>query len=434
MQKLARIVWLAIIALFTSVALAQAPADRRGFSQAELDQTLAPIALYPDSLLSQILMAATYPQDVFEAAAAVRATGLRGEEAVRAVDNAPWDPSVVSLAAFPEVLAMLDERRDWTERLGDAYIAQPEQVMDTIQELRRRADTAGNLRSSDQLAVQRHEDRYVIESPSPEMVYVPYYDSRVVYGPWWWADYQPVWWPAWAGYSYRVGYGGFGWGYPVRVSRGYFFGSIDWRNRYVRYSSHRPWYYRGGDYRHGNRWTHDRDHRNVVRDSRWRGNDRDGNRGERRQDWQNNERRDAWQGGDRRDGRDRGDRGDYRGRGDRDRNDRNDRDGRDRRSQSVPAPQFAGAAPAAPRFRRAPEGERQAAAMPAPAPSVQGERVQREARSFNAPRTAAVPQQGPAAHRAVAPQRAEARAERRAERAERAERGHNDGERRGRGN
>ncbi len=424
MQKLVRIVWFSIIALFASVALAQSPGDRRGFSQAELDQSLAPIALYPDSLLSQILMAATYPQDVFEAAAAVRASGLRGEEAVGAVDNAPWDPSVISLAAFPEVLAMMDERRDWTERLGDAYLAQPEQVMDTIQELRRRADSAGNLRSSDELAVQRYQDRYIIESPSPEVVYVPYYDSRVVYGPWWWTDYQPVFWGPWAGYSYRAGYRGFGWGYGVRLSPGFFFGSIDWRNRYVRYSNYRPWYYRGGDYRQGNRWVHNGDHRGVVRDSRWRGNDRDVNRGERRQDSQN----------DRRDGRDRGD---NRSRGERnDRNDRNDRDGRDRRS-ALPGPQFVGTAPVVPRYHQA----------AAPSALGEGQRIQREARSVNVPRVAAIPQQqqGQTYHRAVtprqeAPQRPEARGARAAVRAAAPvqdrgnNRGNGDGEHRARGN
>jgi hypothetical protein len=420
MQKLVRMVWFSVLALFATAALPQSPEmrDRRGFSQAELDQALAPIALYPDPLLSQILMAATYPQDVYEAAAQARANGLRGEDAVRAVENAPWDPSVISLAAFPEVLTLMDERRDWTERLGEAYIEQPEQVMDTIQELRRRADAAGNLRSSDELAVQRYDDRYIIESPSPEIVYVPYYDSRLVYGSWWWPDYQPVWWSPWSGYAYRGGYRAFGWGYGVRLSRGFFFGSMDWRNRYVRYSSHRPWYYRGGDYRQGYRWRHDRDHRNVVRDSRWRGFDRDVARGERRQDWQG-ERRDGWQ-GDRREGRENRDRGDNRGRGD-----RNDRDGRDRRGQAFPAPQFASrqgffrpqpqaqnasapaAAPAAPRYRRSTDGQR-----PSPA---WGEG--REARTFNAPRAAAIPQQAQTAHRAVprrapeaAPQRTEARA------------------------
>ena len=403
MQKLARIAWLLMIALFASVAVAQSPGDRRGFSQAELDQSLAPIALYPDSLLSQILMAATYPRDVFEAAAAVRASGLRGEEAVRAVDNAPWDPSVISLAAFPDVLAMMDERRDWTERLGDAYIAQPEQVMDTIQELRRRADVAGNLRSSGELAVQRYEERYVIESSSPDIVYVPYYDSRVVYGPWWWADYQPVWWSPWAGYSYRTGYGGFGWGYGVPLSRGFFFGSIDWRNRCVRYSDYRPWYYRGGDYRRGNRWTHDRDHRHVVRDSRGRGNERDVHRGERRQDWQN-DRRDGWQGGDRRDGRER----------------RSALSGPQFAAQGGffrPQPQVQNAvapapSPAGPRFRRSMEGQHQ---VTAPSTLGEGQRFQREARSFNAPRAAAIQQQGQGAHRVEAPQRAEARGARASE-------------------
>lgn len=168
MHKLARMVLLSIIAFFTAAASGQGyQPERRGFSQAELDQVLAPIALYPDSLLSQILMAATYPKDVFEAAGHLRANpGLRAEEAVRSVERAAWDPSVISLVAFPDVVQMMDERRDWTVRLGDAYIAQPEQVMDAVQNLRRRADAAGSLRSSDEIVVQRSGGYYVIETTS----------------------------------------------------------------------------------------------------------------------------------------------------------------------------------------------------------------------------------------------------------------------------
>lgn len=274
MNKLVK--WLVTIAaaLFASAALAQEP--RATFAQPELDQMLAPIALYPDSLLSQVLMASTYPQDVAEAASWSRAQGplLRGEQAVRSAEDRPWDPSVVSLVAFPDVLLMLDERRDWTARLGEAFLAQPDQVMDTVQQLRARADEAGNLQSSREMVVQRQGEDYVIEPPSPDYFNVPYYDPRVVYGNWMWSDWPPVYWNPWPGYGWRYGYAGFGWGPRVYLGSGFFFGSFDWGHRYVRYASHRPWYHHGNNYRGGNRWTHGGDVRGG-RDGRgqanWRG-------------------------------------------------------------------------------------------------------------------------------------------------------------------
>ena len=322
MKWLARFVWCSLAVLFTSTAAwaQEAQPGYRHFSQAELDQMLAPIALYPDSLLSQILMAATYPQDVYEAASWARVNpGLSGDTAVRAVEGESWDPSVLSLVAFPQVLAMMDERRDWTERLGEAYVGQPNQVMDSIQDLRARADAAGTLRSSDEILVKRHGDDYLIEPPTPEVVYVPYYDPRVAYGNWWWSDYEPVYWRPWSGYSYYPRYGGFGWGYGVTLGSGFFFGAIDWPRRYVRYSSHRPWYFRGDRYRPGYRWTHDRDHRWRRDGDRWR--DRDGRRDGRWRDRDGDGRRDYRDGRDRRDrpggrdGRDGRDRRDWRGRG-----------------------------------------------------------------------------------------------------------------------
>ncbi|MDQ3026746.1 MAG: DUF3300 domain-containing protein [Pseudomonadota bacterium] len=268
MARILRWVLLVAAAIFASAAVAQSGPEyeqrrsRAIFAQPELDQMLAPIALYPDALLSQILMAATYPQEVAEAAGWSRANGgLRGDQAVRAVEQEDWDPSVVSLVAFPQVLAMLDERRGWTERLGAAFLDQPDQVMDTVQHLRRRADAAGSLRSSEEIVVQRQGHDYVIDPPSPEVVYVPYYDPRVVYGNWWWPEYQPVYWNPWPGYGYRSGYRGFGWGYGISLGSGFFFGSFDWPRRYLRYSSHRPWYHHGHGYHGGHRWTHGRDHR-----------------------------------------------------------------------------------------------------------------------------------------------------------------------------
>ena len=161
---------------------------------------LAPIALYPDSLLSQILMAATYPLEVVEAARWSRAhPGLKGDEAVRAADSYNWDPSVKSLVAFPQILDMMDDMLDWTQRLGDAFLDQESQVMDTVQNLRRRAYDAGNLRSTDQYRVDPQGPVIVIEAPNPLEYYVPYYDPFVIYGSWWWPTYPPVYWAPWPG-------------------------------------------------------------------------------------------------------------------------------------------------------------------------------------------------------------------------------------------
>src|SRR5713226_897188 len=148
---------LLVLLVSVSVAFAQtqAPAPRHAAAtQQELDQMLAPIALYPDSLLSQIFMASTYPLEVVEAARWSRANpGLSGQQAVDAAAERDWDASVKSLAAFPQVLAMMDQRLEWTARLGDVFIAQEPQVMETVQNLRQKAYEAGNLRSTDQATV-----------------------------------------------------------------------------------------------------------------------------------------------------------------------------------------------------------------------------------------------------------------------------------------
>jgi hypothetical protein len=211
----------------------QAQSDR-AFGQQELDQMLAPIALYPDSLLSQILMAATYPVEVVQAARWSRAyPHLKGDTALRAVDDEDWDPSVKSLVAFPQILAMMDERLDWTQRLGDAFLAQEPQVMDSIQALRQRAQAAGNLRSTEQIYVEQRGPIIVVEPVNPQIVYVPYYDPLVIYGSWWWPA-PPVAWRPWPGYYSRPGVQvGFFWGSGISLSANYFFGRFDWRERRV---------------------------------------------------------------------------------------------------------------------------------------------------------------------------------------------------------
>ena len=252
----------------------QPQAQQRVYTQAELDQMLAPIALYPDALLSQILMAATYPIEVVQAARWTRANpGLTGETAVRAVQNEDWDPSVKSLVAFPQLLQRMDEKLDWTRALGDAFLAQEPQLMDEVQQLRRRAQAAGSLRSDERIRVEQQGPAIVLQPASPQYVYVPYYDPLVVYGPWPWPAYQPVIWAPWLGYArpYRPGVSvGFWWAGPVGLSLNFFFGDCDWQHRQVRVVHVNNYYYRPPVFvnrtlpaEHGH-WQHDPLHRRGV--------------------------------------------------------------------------------------------------------------------------------------------------------------------------
>jgi hypothetical protein len=223
-----------LLALLVAAPVAFSQAQEN-YSQADLDRMLAPVALYPDPLLSQILMASTYPVEVEEAAQWSRANpGLTGDDAVRAAEPMDWDPSVKSLVAFPQVLQRMAENMEWTRTLGDAFLAQQPHVMDTVQQLRRRAHAAGNLQSTEQVHVQRQGPTIMIVPASPQYVYVPYYDPLVVYGPWWWPGYGPVAWAPWPGYAQPSVSVGFWWGAPAVISAGFFFGNVDWRARHVR--------------------------------------------------------------------------------------------------------------------------------------------------------------------------------------------------------
>ena len=233
LPRLLALLFAALVA-FQPAAFGQGYA-KPAFTQQELDQMLAPIALYPDPLLSQILMASTYPLEVVEAARWSRDhRGLHGDQAVRAVVDKDWDPSVKSLVAFPQILAMMDQNLEWTGRLGDAFLEQEPHVMETVQSLRQRAYAEGNLRSNDRVRVDSQGRVIVIEPASPQVVYVPYYDPLVVYGPWWWPAYAPVHWAPWPGYYVHPGYPGFAWGSGIGVSVGFFFGAFDWHHHHVR--------------------------------------------------------------------------------------------------------------------------------------------------------------------------------------------------------
>src|SRR2546425_1616086 len=263
-QVLVLLLCVSVLFAQETVPLAPAPMQAKPvFTQQQLDQILAPVALYPDSLLSQILMASTYPLEIVEAARWTKANpNLKGDDAVKAAEQNGWDPSVNSLVAFPQVLTMMDSNLSWTERLGDAFLAQQPQVMETVQNLRQRAYAAGNLRSNDQVRVDQQGQTIVIEPPNPQVVYVPYYDPRVVYGPWWWPEYPPVYWGPWLGYFVRPGFGvGFAWGVGITVGAGFFFGAFDWPHRHIRVIPVNNFHYRNNVVRV---WEHDPVHRLGV--------------------------------------------------------------------------------------------------------------------------------------------------------------------------
>jgi hypothetical protein len=194
---------LTLVVIASTVAYGQQPilatnepsAVAAPLPQRELDALLAPIALYPDELLAQVLMASTYPLEIVMAARFVQQNpSLSGDALDQALRDQNWDPSVLSLTAYPQVLVMMNDKLDWTQRLGDAFLANQQQVMDTVQSLRSRAQAAGNLQNTPQQTVMDQGGYIDIEPAQPEYVYVPVYDPRVIYGPWSDPVYQPDYW------------------------------------------------------------------------------------------------------------------------------------------------------------------------------------------------------------------------------------------------
>jgi hypothetical protein len=164
------------------------------YSDAQLEQLLAPVALYPDDLLGQILMAATYPLEVVQADRWMQDSAhssLRGTALAQALQEQPWDASVKSLTAYPQILAWMDSALDWTEAAGDAFLAQQPEVMDAVQRLRSRAQAAGTLSSTPQQTVTADNQGIEITSPDSGVEYVPVYDPQMVYGSWPYPDYPP---------------------------------------------------------------------------------------------------------------------------------------------------------------------------------------------------------------------------------------------------
>jgi hypothetical protein len=191
--RLQTIAWL-MVALLTAppASLGQQPEASAVFNQEELEQILAPIALHPDPLIAQILMASTYPLEVVQAERWTKQNAsLKGDTVTAALEKQDWDPSVKSLVAFPQVLTMMSEKLDWTQKLGDAVIADQKVVLDTIQKLRAKAQESGNLKTTKEQTVIVEEKIIKIEPANPQVIYVPSYNPTVVYGAWPYPAYPP---------------------------------------------------------------------------------------------------------------------------------------------------------------------------------------------------------------------------------------------------
>jgi uncharacterized membrane protein YgcG len=191
------------------------------FSKEHLEQIVAPIALYPDALLTQILMAATYPLEIVEAARWVQKNPkITGDKLEAALAKETWDPSVKSLCGFNDVLKRMNDNLDWTQDLGDAFLGQQAELMDTVQHMRRKAYDAGNLKSGKELTVTEQADKIIIiEAAQPEVIYVPTYYPTAVYGSWGYPYYYypPMYPPppaggVWFGFAAGVFWGAAIWG------------------------------------------------------------------------------------------------------------------------------------------------------------------------------------------------------------------------------
>ena len=263
---------LAIVIAVPGVAAAQAtdskpPEPEQTLLKPEqLDALVAPIALYPDELLANVLAASTYPLEAVQADRWVKDNkNLKGDALKAAVEKQAWDDSIKALAGTPDVLAMMSDKIDWTKNLGDAVLAQQPDVMDAIQRLRAKAHARNKLVTNKQqkVSVQQQENRevIVIEQAQPDTVYVPYYDPATVYGEWPYAEYPPYYF----GYPSYIGAGvvaaglAFGAGWAIGRWGNYWGGGCNWgsRNLYVNH------YNRTTNI--GNNWQHNPAHRQGVR-------------------------------------------------------------------------------------------------------------------------------------------------------------------------
>lgn len=257
------------IVLASNVGFADQPDESMPVQDAkqspdQLQQLVAPIALYPDELVAQVLAAATYPTQVVEADRWLQAhPDIKGKKLAKEVDKHPWDSSVKALTQFPSVLANMDKNLSWTSSLGDAYVNQQQDVMNAVQAMRKRAQSAGHLQTTSQQVVTGQGQTIVIEPAATDVVYVPTFDPWLVYGApiavWpGWYPYPGLFWDG-PGITFGVGFGigffaGYGWGWHHW--------GCDWHGRAVvfnhtTYISHsrtfisRSRVARGGAFNHG---------------------------------------------------------------------------------------------------------------------------------------------------------------------------------------
>ncbi len=272
-----RLVSLIAVALIAMAGVVQAQDKQpKPFPQEQLDQLLAPVALYPDSLLTQILMASTYPLEVVKAMNWVKQNrDLKGDALTAALEKQQWDPSVKSLVNFPDVLQMMNDKLDWTQQLGDAFLAQQQDVMKSVQRLRGKAQAEGNLKTTKEQKVVVEKETIIIEPANPQVVYVPTYNPTVVYGVWPYTAYPPY-------YAYPPGYAagaaafGFATGVAVGAAWGYAWGHADWhggnvdvdvnRNANINRNIDRSKYQGKGQLDQSGKgtWKHDSGHRQGV--------------------------------------------------------------------------------------------------------------------------------------------------------------------------
>jgi hypothetical protein len=243
------------------------------YSLVQLEQMLAPIALYPDSLLTHILIASTYPLEVVQAERWLsldKHKNISTDVLLERVNQEEWDSSIQALIAFPNVVERMSNNLDWTQQLGEAFLQNEARVLASIQSLRNKAMDAGNLTQMDNVDISYEDNNIVIQPIEREVVYVPYYDTRVIYGRRHWLHNPPVYWVN-RHHHFRPYHGLFSWDAGVRLSFNVFFGAFHWRDHHV--VVHHKNHFRGlkhNGYRHTsydrpkNRWQHDRKHRRGV--------------------------------------------------------------------------------------------------------------------------------------------------------------------------
>jgi hypothetical protein len=236
-------------------------------TQPQLDQLVAPVALYDDPLLADILTASTYPLEVVEAHRWVsdpENAGLTGDALTTALAGQSWDPSVKALVPFPDVLENMDAHLDWTESLGEAFLAQQGDVMDAVQRLRHQAETAGTLKSSPQETVASDGGDITISSPPSDVIYVPEYDPWCAYGPWPYPISGPYYYAPWNGYC-GAGDSLVAWDAGIFLPFAYWgWGDFDWRHHHIRIDRGRYDRYHPGHEPADNVWRHDPAHRAGV--------------------------------------------------------------------------------------------------------------------------------------------------------------------------